>query len=72
MDEDEIVSQLKLMEGDPGLVTVSAYRANSELWPGNRISFIQAHLNYIKAHPAVNPRHYLSNLRLMLRKNPSL
>lgn len=70
MDETEILTALKAMESDKNLVTKSAYRANAELWPGHRISFVDAHLAYLKSHPAMNPRHYLSNLRLMLRKTP--
>ncbi|HSX24086.1 MAG TPA: hypothetical protein VLE74_03235 [Candidatus Saccharimonadales bacterium] len=70
MEETEILEALQVMEGDPSLVTKSAYRANAEHWPGNSISFIEAHLFYLKSHPAVNPSHYLSNLRLMLRKKP--
>lgn len=70
MDDTTILTALETMQGDPSLVTKSAYRANAELWPGNRISFIDAHLAYLKTHPAVNPSHYLSNLRLMLRKKP--
>jgi len=70
MEELDILSALKVMETDQSLVTKSAYRANSDLWPGNRISFVDAHLAYLKSHPAVNPAHYLSNLRLMLRIKP--
>jgi len=70
MDEEEIVTVLRSMEDDPSLVTESAYRANSEMWPGNRISFFDNHMAYIKAHPALNPQHYLSNLKLMIRKKP--
>lgn len=70
MEEVDITTKLQEMETDKSLVTKSAYRANGELWPGNRISFVQTHLVYLKGHPSVNPRHYLSNLRLMLRKKP--
>lgn len=70
MDEADIVAALRIMETDPALVTESAYRANSELWPTNRISFVDSHLAYLKNHPSVEPRHYLANLRLMLKKRP--
>lgn len=68
MEETEILAALRLLEDDPAFVTKSAYRANAELWPNNRISFVDCHLIYLKAHPALNPKHYLSNLKLMLRK----
>ena len=71
MTEDEIREVLEEMSTDPQMITVSAYRANAELWPGNRISFIDTHLAYIKSHPNLNPQHYLSNLRLSIRKTPA-
>ena len=68
MEPDEIITALQAMETNPDLITNTAYRANAELWPTNRISFVDSHLAYLKAHPTVNPQHYLSNLRLMLRR----
>lgn len=68
MEEAEMQAILKAMEADPSLPTKSVYRANTELWPNNRMSFVDYHLAYIKAHPSLNPRHYLSNLQLMIRK----
>lgn len=69
MDQLEISDALRVMESDPSYVTEPAYRANTLLWPDNLISFVDCHLAYLKAHPATNPNHYLSNLRLMLRKS---
>ncbi|MEI6751015.1 MAG: hypothetical protein WCK69_00480 [Candidatus Saccharibacteria bacterium] len=69
MDQLEISDALQAMESDPFLVTESAYRANTLLWPDNLISFVDCHLAYLKSHPSTNPSHYLSNLRLMLRKS---
>jgi hypothetical protein len=68
MDEEEVLTSLRSMEADPAFVTKSAYRANAEQWPGNRISFVGTHVSYLKVHPSVDPKHYLANLRLMLRK----
>ncbi len=68
MEDDQIREALRLMEADPTLITKSAFRANTELWPTNSISFVEAHMAYLKARPGTNPQHYLSNLRLMLRK----
>lgn len=67
MQEAEIIEKLKAMEQDPAMVTNSAFRANSEVWPDHTISFVDLHLAYIKQHPQTNPSHYLSNLRLKLR-----
>lgn len=71
MTEEEIVEALQTMQSDASFVTKSAYRANAELWPGNRISFVDSHMAYLKTHPALSPEHYLSNLRLMLRRQSS-
>ena len=70
MDEEEIRTALQVMEANPALVTKSAFRANTEKWPDNTISFVESHMAYLKLHPKTDPQHYLSNLRLMLRRNP--
>lgn len=70
MLEEDIRSALKVMEANPTLVTRPAFRANTEKWPDNEISFVESHVAYLKLHPKTDPQHYLSNLRLMLRKNP--
>jgi hypothetical protein len=56
------------MEANPAFITESAYRANSELWPKHRISFIDVHIEYLRANPQVPVKDYLSNLRLKLRR----
>lgn len=67
MQEEEIVAVLESMEADGSMLTAAAYRANTEKWPTNSISFVETHISYLKTHPAVNPSYYLSNLKLMLR-----
>lgn len=67
MSEEEILDALRLMEADPKCKTEAAYRANSDLWPDNRIPFSNNHLAYLKSHPNLNPKHYLANLRLMIK-----
>ena len=70
MTQDEILAELRAMVDDPALITESSYRSNSELWPKNRIQFTDCHMLYLQTHPKVNPRHYLSNLKLMIRNRP--
>lgn len=70
VDEEEIRTALEGMEDNPSLVTDSAFRANAEKWPENTISFVDRHLEYLRQHPKTDPQHYLSNLRLRLRKRP--
>ena len=67
VSEDEIVAALVAMEKSSVYVTEPAYRGNVEKWPDNQISFIDFHLNYLKVHPALDPHHYIANLRLMLK-----
>lgn len=72
-NEQEILDAkdvLVKMEQSSEYITVSAYRANADLWPDHRISFIDNHLNYLKSHPDVSVKLYISNLRLKLRKSP--
>jgi hypothetical protein len=68
MQEEEIIAALKDMVLDPGMITKPSFRANTILWPDNKIPFTEAHLAYLKNHPDIDPKHYLSNLRLMIRK----
>ena len=64
----EIEQELTAMELDSSYSTVSSYSANAELYPSHRLSFIEKHMAYIKSHPQINPHHYLSNLRLRVKK----
>lgn len=67
MTRDEVLVELNTMENDPGMVTKHAYSPNTELWPDNRIPFVEVHLAYLKSHKNVDPKNYLSNLRLMIK-----
>jgi hypothetical protein len=68
MQDDEILAVLQDMVLDPNMITKPGFRANAMLWPDNKIPFTEAHLVYLKNHPDLNPEHYLSNLRLMIRR----
>lgn len=68
VSEDEIISELKAMIDNSLYLTEPAYRGNAEKWPGNEISFIDFHLGYLKVHPALDPYHYMANLKLTLKK----
>jgi hypothetical protein len=58
---------LRLMASDNTYTTESSYNANSQLFPGHDMSFVDKHMRYLSMHGNVNPRQYLSNLRLMTR-----
>lgn len=68
MEEEEIVKRLMALQDDPAILTEPAFRANTDIWPDNEISFVDSHLAYLRARPSTNPDHYLSNLKLRLRK----
>lgn len=70
MTNEEIVAALHHMEINPYLVTKAVYRGDAEQWPGNKMSFVEYHMEYLRIHPNLDPTQYLANLRLMLRKNP--
>lgn len=62
-----IQQRLKDMMNDATYNTTSTYSANTQVYPDNLIPFVNKHMDYLKAHPAMDPQQYLSNLRLMSR-----
>lgn len=64
---DEVLTLLKDMEDDSKLITKDAYSPNAELYPDGRIPFVDIHMTYLKTHKNVDPKNYLSNLRLMIK-----
>ena len=68
IDLAEAKALLLQMEADSSFVTESAYSSNVERWPKNRISYIDIHMEYLRTHPQISTKDYISNLRLKLRK----
>jgi len=68
--EAGVEERLRAMQMDETLDTTPSYSANSERYPDNQIPFVDKHLAYLMAHPAVDFGHYLANLRLMIKKRP--
>ena len=62
-----ILQSLQSMEQDNRYNTTSSYSANITAHPDNLIPFAQKHMQYLSAHPKLDPTQYLSNLRLMTR-----
>lgn len=60
-------NSLIALEDDPKYKTTAGYTSNREAYPEGIMPFVEKHLQYLHQHPAVNPEHYLSNLRLQLR-----
>ncbi len=63
----EVKGILKDMELDKLYNTISSYSANQDLYPNNLIPFIDKHMDYLRTHPSIDTKHYISNLRLMTR-----
>jgi hypothetical protein len=74
-DSDEgraVRQQLEVMVEDGSYATRPSYSANAMLYPDHLMPFVDKHMEYLRNHPATNPQHYLSNLRLITRlKQPS-
>lgn len=70
ISEKEIISALSLMEKDSRYLTKAFYRGASERWTNDYLTFVEYHLRYLKMHTTLDPVHYISNLRLKLRKTP--
>ena len=68
MTTEEVAAKLQSLQDDPNMATVSEYSPTAPEWPDNRLPFVEIHLAYLRAHKAVNPAHYISNLELMIRK----
>jgi len=66
----DVIEKLELLEASPAHMTEPFYRGSSPRWTNNYISFVEHHLDYLKAHPDLDPNQYISNLNLKLRKTP--
>lgn len=65
--EAEVLESLLLMESDTQYNTQSRYHSNTEKYPGNRISFAQTHLAYLKKFPTIDAHSYVQNLKLITK-----
>jgi hypothetical protein len=64
----KIREDLEAMMRDKSYKTDSSYTADGFSHPDHKMPFVQKHMNYLAKHSELNPEHYLSNLRLMLKK----
>lgn len=67
MSEEEVRSALSVMLSDVSLRTDPGYTEDEVLYPDHQAPFIEKHISYLKGHPKVNPKDYLSNLRIMIK-----
>lgn len=68
LDIDDVTSRLRIMEDDPALITKSTFRVDSSVYPDNQMPFVDFHVAYLKQNQNINPDHYLSNLRIRIRR----
>jgi hypothetical protein len=66
MDEPAILQALAEMEKDLNLLTERGY-TNQLFAEHELVSFSEKHMTYLRNHPKVNPKNYLSNLRTMTK-----
>jgi maltodextrin utilization protein YvdJ len=67
MLESLVEQLLQAMLEDESYRTLPGYSIDTETYPDHNVPFVAAHMHYLKKHPQVDPEHYLSNLRLMLK-----
>lgn len=67
LEEAEIREALQAMENDAAFKTGSSYIASNTLYSDHQIPFVEKHVAYLKSHPKLDPKHYLANLRLMMK-----
>lgn len=67
MQESDIIEHLQEMLQDESFITEPGYSIDSEQYPDNKVPFVEDHIGYLKRHRQVDPSHYLSNLRIMLK-----
>lgn len=68
MQEPAIRQELQAMYEDDNYRTLPGYSVDADKYANHVVPFVSSHLDYLKRHPYVDPLHYLSNLRLMLKK----
>lgn len=66
MDSETIHEILDSMEQDPSLDT-KARPIKGLTTTADSLTFREIHLLYLQTHPKVNPQHYLSNLKAMIK-----
>jgi hypothetical protein len=67
LEAEETEQCLRAMERDTSFNTVASYSANEILYPNNIMPFVDKHMAFLRSRSGIDPRQYLSNLRLMTR-----
>jgi 7-cyano-7-deazaguanine synthase in queuosine biosynthesis len=72
MLEEEIRQALIRLDNDEDHITIAVYRSDISKWADNKMPFVEAHMDYLRTHDKVDPRTYLSNLRLRTKRDPRI
>ena len=64
---EQVATELRTMVSDSIYMTTPTYSANTTLYPGNVVTFVEKHMKFLSEHQEVNITQYMSNLRLMSR-----
>ena len=67
MTLEEAKEELQSFEDDPTMNTVGRYSPSADDEPNNIMPFHKIHMGYLTKNKSVDPRNYLSNLRLMIK-----
>jgi hypothetical protein len=67
MPDIDVITELQNMLKDTTYSTQPGYSIDGETYPDHSVPFVKHHMHYLERHPQVDPAHYLSNLRLMLK-----
>lgn len=59
--------KLEHMQASDLYITKSSYTPNTDKYEDNLIPFVDKHMNYILAHPQLDPEMYISNLKILTR-----
>lgn len=68
MTQEEIKNELQALSDDPTMITRSIYSPSATDWPDSKFPFVEHHLNHLASHKLTDPQHYLTNLKLMIKK----
>lgn len=67
MSLEDVKVVLQSFEDDPTMNTAGRYSPTAHEWPDSIMPFREVHLAYLRKNKTVNPAHYLSNLKLMIK-----
>lgn len=68
MTLEDAQTALTAMQDDPSMITESRYSPTATEYPDNQLPFVEIHMTYLRKNKAVDPRAYISNLEIMIKK----